>query len=72
MTYDLRRSTTAGMEAGTVEYVFRDGDVLYARMTTGEEFAVTDQNSHVLVPLRACSPHAADNARRLKRAGVCS
>ncbi|MCP4299208.1 MAG: hypothetical protein GY783_01365 [Gammaproteobacteria bacterium] len=50
VTYDLRTIDNRRQEAGTAEYVFREGDVLYARMTTGESFAVTGPNSHVLVP----------------------
>ena len=36
VTYDLRTIDNRRQEAGTAEYVFREGDVLYARMTTGE------------------------------------
>jgi hypothetical protein len=50
VTYDLRTIDNCQQESGTAEYIFREGDVLYARMTTGDSFAVTGPNSHVLVP----------------------
>ena len=43
--------TADDFEAGFVEYVVRRGDAIFARTTTGEEFAVTGQNAHILVPL---------------------
>ena len=51
MAYELRQIAGDNFEAGVVEYVVRRGDVIFARTTSGEEFAVTGKNAHVLVPL---------------------
>ncbi|WP_145215207.1 hypothetical protein [Planctomycetes bacterium TBK1r] len=51
VAYELRRIDGSGIEAGFVEFVVRRGDVIFARTTVGEEFAVTGQNAHILVPL---------------------
>ena len=51
MAYELRRLDCSGVEAGFVEFVFRRGEMVFARTTAGEEFAVSGQNAHVLVPL---------------------
>ena len=51
MAYELRRIDGSGIEAGFVELIVRRGETVFARTTTGEEFAVTGQNAHILVPL---------------------
>jgi len=50
IAYELRTFDNRVVEDGTVEHVFRDGDKLFARMTSGHSFAVTGPGSHVLVP----------------------
>lgn len=35
ITYELRTFDNKRVESGTVEYVVRDGERLYAKMTTG-------------------------------------
>ena len=51
MGYELRTIAGDRWEKGTVEFLFRRGDAIFARTTAGEEFAVTGKNAHVLVPL---------------------
>jgi len=51
MGYELRSIAGDSFETGLVEYVFRRGDAIFARTTAAEEFAVTGNNAHVLVPL---------------------
>ena len=51
MAYELRRIDGSGIEAGFVEFVVRRGEMIFARTTACEEFAVTGQNAHILVPL---------------------
>lgn len=50
ITYELRTFDNKRVESGTVEYVVRDGERLYAKMTTGYSFRVNGAGSHVLVP----------------------
>ena len=49
--YELRTASGDRFERGTVEYLVRRGDMIIARTTAGEEFAVVGRNAHVLVPL---------------------
>ena len=51
MGYELRTANGDRFERGTVEHVVRRGDLIIARTTAGEEFAVVGRNAHVLVPL---------------------
>ena len=51
MGYELRTIDGDRFERGTVEHLVRRGDLIYARTTAGEEFAVVGKNAHVLVPL---------------------
>lgn len=51
MGYELRSIAGDNFETGVVEHVVRRGDVIFARTTAGDEFAVTGKNAHVLVPL---------------------
>jgi len=51
MGYKLRTIAGDRWEKGTVEFLFRRGDVIFARTTAGEDFAVTGTGAHVLVPL---------------------
>ena len=51
MGYELRTVAGDRWESGTVEYLIRRGDTIFARTTAGEEFAVTGHGAHVLVPL---------------------
>ncbi len=51
MGYELRTVAGDHWESGTVEYMIRRGDTIFARTTAGEEFAVTGHGAHVLVPL---------------------
>jgi hypothetical protein len=50
VTYDLRTIDNRSVDSGTVECVFRDGDMLFARTIDGETYPVTGQGSYVLVP----------------------
>ena len=50
VTYDLRTIENQPVAAGTVEYVYRNGDTLFARTADGESFPVTGVGSYVLVP----------------------
>ena len=50
VTYDLRTIGNRSVDSGTVECVFRDGDVLFARTSEGETYPVTGEGSYVLVP----------------------
>ena len=50
VTYDLRTIGNQSVDSGTVECVFRDGDVLFARTSGGETYPVTGEGSYVLVP----------------------
>ena len=50
VTYDLRTIKNQAVASGTVEYVFRDGDTLFARTADGESYPVTGAGSYVLVP----------------------
>ena len=50
MGYEVR--TMAGhFEAGTVECLVRRVEMIFARTTAGDEFAVMGSDAHVLVPL---------------------
>ncbi|TWU39343.1 hypothetical protein [Novipirellula artificiosorum] len=49
--YELRSIAGDTFESSVVECLVRRGDCIYARTMTGEEFAVTGTNAHVLVPL---------------------
>lgn len=49
--YELRTIAGDRFERGTVEHLVRRGNLIYARTTAGEEFAVVGKNAHVLVPL---------------------
>ena len=51
MGYEVRTATGDRFERGTVEHLVRRGDMIVARTTAGEEFAVVGRNAHVLVPL---------------------
>jgi len=51
MGYELRTANGDRFERGTVEHLVRRGDMIVARTTAGEEFAVVGRNAHVLVPL---------------------
>ncbi|MGB7346267.1 MAG: hypothetical protein WBD20_18765 [Pirellulaceae bacterium] len=51
MGYGLRPIAGNDFEAGVVEYVVRRRGTVYARTTAGEEFAVTGEDAHALVPL---------------------
>lgn len=51
MGYELRTMDGSRFEPGTVEHLVRRGDLILARTTAGEEFAVVGRNAHVLVPL---------------------
>jgi hypothetical protein len=51
MGYELRKIDDGSFETGMVEFVVRRGSTIYARTTAGEEFAVTGENAHILVPL---------------------
>ncbi|MBB3205564.1 hypothetical protein FHS27_001364 [Rhodopirellula rubra] len=51
MGYELRTANGDRFERGTVEHLVRRGDMIIARTTAGEEFAVVGRNAHVLVPL---------------------
>ena len=48
--YELRTFDNTRVESGTVEYVVREGERLYAKMTSGYSFRVNGTGSHVLVP----------------------
>ena len=50
--YTVRAIDRHRAEPGTTDYVYQRSDTLYARMTTGESFAVTGPGAHVLVPSR--------------------
>lgn len=51
MGYELRTAGGDRFKRGTVEALVRRGDMIFARTTAGEEFAVVGRNAHVLVPL---------------------
>jgi len=51
MGYELRTIAGDRWEKGTVKFLVRRGEVIFARTTAGKEFAVTGSNAHVLVPL---------------------
>jgi hypothetical protein len=50
VSYDLRTIENQTVAAGTVEYVYREGDTLFARTSDGTSFPVTGAGSYVLVP----------------------
>ena len=50
--YELRTMRNETIDAGLVEHVFRHGDQLLARTTSGESYLVTGHGSPVLVPRR--------------------
>lgn len=50
VTYDLRTMNNRMVASGTVEFVFRNRDTLFARTTDGETYPVTGEGSYVLVP----------------------
>ena len=50
MGYELRTANGDRFERGAVEHLVRRGDIIIAKTTAGEEFAIVGRNSHVLVP----------------------
>lgn len=51
MGYELRTANGDRFERGTVEHLVRRGEMIYAKTTAGDEFAVVGAYAHVLVPL---------------------
>lgn len=49
VAYELNMIDRRRLDVGTVEHVFREGDVLLARMTSGKAFPVTGFGAPVLV-----------------------